>query len=302
MKTVEMLQHVTLQNGETLTYRTREGGSEVVVLVHGNMTSSKHWDLLMEQMDAHFTIYALDMRGFGGSSYNTRITSIKDFSDDLKMFVDALQLKDFTLVGWSTGGNVAMQFCADYAVYCKKLVLFASGSTRGYPFYGSNADGTPNLQNRLKTIEEIEQDPMKTIPMQQMYDTENREGLKFVWNSAIYTHNQPNEARYEAYVDDMLTQRNLADVYHALNTFNISAVSNEVSEGTNQVDAIQVPTLIIHGDRDYVVPMYMTNEIIEDFKGRAQIVSIENCGHSPLVDALEEVNDAIEQFIGINRQ
>lgn len=297
MSKVEMLQHVKLQNGETITYRVREGGEEVVVLVHGNMTSSKHWDLLMEKMDACFTIYALDMRGFGGSTYNNRITSILDFSDDLKMFVDALELRDFTLVGWSTGGNVAMQFCADYAGYCKKLVLFASGSTRGYPFYASNPDGTPDLQNRLRTIEQIEQDPVKTIPMQQMYDTKNREGLKFVWNSAIYTQNVPDEARYETYVDDMLTQRNLADVYHALNTFNISAAPNEVSEGTNQVDTIQVPTLILHGDRDYVVPMNMTSEIIEDFKGRAQVVKLENCGHSPLMDALEEVNNAIEQFI-----
>ena len=297
MSKVEMLQHVVLQNGETITYRTREGGEEVVVLVHGNMTSSKHWDLLLEKMDARFTIYALDMRGFGGSTYNTRITSIQDFSDDLKLFVDALDLKDFTLVGWSTGGNVAMQFCPDYAGYCKKLVLFASGSTRGYPFYASNTDGTPDLQNRLRTIEQIEQDPVKTIPMQQMYDTKNREGLKFVWNSAIYTQNVPDAARYDAYVDDMLTQRNLADVYHALNTFNISAVPNEVSEGTNQVDAIQVPTLILHGDRDFVVPMNMTNEIIEDFKGRAQVVMLENCGHSPLMDALEETNNAIEQFI-----
>ena len=297
MNKVEMLQHVALSNGETITYRMREGGEEVVVLVHGNMTSSKHWDLLLEKMDAQFTIYALDMRGFGGSTYNTRITSIQDFSDDLKLFVDALGLKDFTLVGWSTGGNVAMQFCADYADYCKKLVLFASGSTRGYPFYGSNPDGTPDLQNRLQTIEQIEQDPVKTIPMQQLYDAKHRDGLKFVWNSAIYTQNVPDDVRYEEYLDDMLTQRNLADVYHALNLFNISAVPNEVSEGTNQVDAIQVPTLILHGDRDYVVPMNMTNEIIEDFKGRAQIISLENCGHSPLMDALEEANNAIEQFI-----
>ncbi len=297
MSKVEMLQHVALQNGETITYRTCEGGEDVVVLVHGNMTSSKHWDLLLEKMDPRFTIYALDMRGFGGSTYNKRITSIQDFSDDLKLFVDALGLKDFTLVGWSTGGNVAMQFCADHAGYAKKLILFASGSTRGYPFYGWNADGTPDLQNRLRTIEQIEQDPIKTIPMQQMYDGGNRDGLKFIWNSAIYTQNVPDAARYEAYVDDMLTQRNLADVYHALNIFNISAVPNEVSEGTNQVDTIQVPTLILYGDRDYVVTTNMTNEIIEDFKGRAQVVKLENCGHSPLVDALEEVNDVIEQFI-----
>lgn len=249
MNQVDTLHKVELSNGETLSYRKRDGGAEVVVLIHGNMTSSKHWDLLMEALDERLTIYAVDMRGFGESTYHQRITAIKDFSEDIKLWVDALQLKDFTLIGWSTGGNVAMQYCADYPNDSKNLVLFASGSTRGYPFYSSNADGTPNVADRLVTLEQIEQDVVKTIPMQQMYDTKNRDGLKFVWNSAIYTHNQPDEMRYEQYVDDMLTQRNLADVYHALNTFNMSAVDNEVAKGKNQVSAIQIPTLILYGDR-----------------------------------------------------
>lgn len=297
MNKLDVLANVELSNGETLTYRKREGGDELVLLVHGNMTSSKHWDLLMESMDERFTIYAVDMRGFGESTYNKRITSIKDFSDDIKLFVDALELKNFTIIGWSTGGNVAMQFCADYPDYSKKLVLFASGSTRGYPFYSSNADGTPDLTKRLATIEQIEQDAVKTIPMQQMYDTKNRDGLKFVWNSVIYTQNQPDEARYEQYVDDMLTQRNLADVYHALNTFNISAVDNVVARGTNQVKDIHIPTFVLYGDRDFVVTGAMTTEIIEDFAGQAQIMKLANCGHSPLVDCLDETKEAIEEFI-----
>lgn len=297
MNQVDTLHKVDLSNGETLSYRKRDGGAEVVVLIHGNMTSSKHWDLLMEAFDERLTIYAVDMRGFGESTYHQRITAIKDFSEDIKLWVDALQLKDFTLIGWSTGGNVAMQYCADYPNDSKNLVLFASGSTRGYPFYSSNADGTPNIANRLVTLEQIEQDAVKTIPMQQMYDTKNREGLKFVWNSAIYTHNQPDEMRYEQYVDDMLTQRNLADVYHALNTFNISAVDNEVAKGTNQVSAIQIPTLILYGDRDFVVIEAMTNEIIEDFEGRAHVKKLQNCGHSPLIDCLDETKESIEQFI-----
>ncbi|AMO84057.1 2-hydroxy-6-oxo-6-phenylhexa-2,4-dienoate hydrolase [Solibacillus isronensis B3W22] len=297
MNKLDVLAKVELSNGETLSYRKREGGDELVLLVHGNMTSSKHWDLLLESMDERFTIYAVDMRGFGESTYNKRITSIKDFSDDIKLFVDALELRGFTIIGWSTGGNVAMQFCADYPDYSKKLVLFASGSTRGYPFYSSNADGTPDFTKRLATIEQIEQDPVKTIPMQQMYDTKNRDGLKFVWNSVIYTQNQPDEARYEQYVDDMLTQRNLADVYHALNTFNISAVDNEVARGTNQVKDIHIPTFVLYGDRDFVVTGEMTTEIIEDFEGRAQIMKLANCGHSPLVDSLDETKEAIEEFI-----
>ena len=297
MSEQELLKKVQLSNGETIAYRERVGGEKLLILVHGNMTSSKHWDVLMDTLDDRFTILAPDLRGFGQSSYINRVSHIRDFSEDLKLWIDALGLKDFALMGWSTGGAVAMQFCADYPGLCHELILLASASTRGYAFYDSNLDGTPNLSKRLLTLEEIEKDASKTMAMQSLYDSANREGLKAVWNALIYTHNHPQKTQYEDYVDDMLTQRNLADVYHVLNTFNISATSNEVSIGQNEVAKIQIPSLILYGERDYVVVESMTKEIIEDFRGRAKVVKLKNCGHSPLIDDLPQLVETIEQFI-----
>lgn len=288
---------VNLPNDETLTYREREGGEQPVLLVHGNMTSSLHWDVLMEKMDDRYKLYAVDLRGFGGSTYNKRITSIKDFASDVKLFVDAIGLKDFALIGWSTGGAVGMQFAADYPGYCQKLVLLASASTRGYPYYGSKEDGTIDLENRLKTLEEIEQDKGKTIPFQAAYDNNDREFLKGVWNSLIYTHKQPEPEQYERYIDDMRTQRNLADVYHALNTFNISAVHNGLVEGTNQAKDIQIPVYILHGDRDYVVTRPMQEEIMADLGEHATFIELKDCGHSPLIDDLDQLLKVLEEIL-----
>ena len=297
MELTDVLNKIELPNGETIAYRERLGDGQLVILVHGNMTSSKHWDLLIESLDNQFHIIALDLRGFGGSSYNQRITHIRDFAEDVKLFVDALGLKNFDLVGWSTGGMVCMQYCALYPEDCNKLVLLASGSTRGYPFYGMTADGQIDLMNRYTTLVEIEQDPYKTQAMQSLYDTKNREGLRTVWNSLIYTQHQPTEERYEAYIDDMLTQRNLADVYHSLNIFNMSDIDNVVSKGTGEINRITQPVLIIYGDKDYVVVEQMTNEIIEDFGDKAKVVKIENCGHSALVDNLCQLTNEIELFL-----
>lgn len=291
------LKKVKLGNGETITYRERPGGEEVIVLVHGNMTSSQHWDILIDSLDPLYTVIAPDLRGFGGSSYNQRITSIRDFSEDLHDFTQQLGLETFSLVGWSTGGAVAMQFTADHPEPVQKLVLLASASTRGYPFYGVKPDGSMDLENRLRTIEEIEADPGKTKPMQGLYDTGNREGLKAVWNAVIYTKRQPDPERYEVYVDDMLTQRNLADVYHALNTFNISAIDNGVTQGTDQAKDIRVPVLVLRGDRDLVVTKEMADEIMEDLGNNALFVPLEDNGHSPLIDDLDGLKQAIESFL-----
>lgn len=291
-----MIQKVLIENGEEIAYREREGGEEPIILIHGNMTSSKHWDVLMEVLDARYKVYALDLRGFGFSTYKRRIDSIKDFSDDLKGLVDKLGLQRFSLAGWSTGGAVAMQFAIDYPGLCKKLVLLASASTRGYPMFATNEDGTQNLDKRLQSIEEIGQDA-RTIGMQALYDEKDRVGLKTVWDAVIYTDRRPDEKKYEEYVDDMLTQRNLADVYHALNTFNISAVHNGVHAGTNEAAAINIPVLVLYGERDYVVTEQMTKEIMEDLKHVAQAIQLSNSGHSPLIDDLQQLKTTIENFL-----
>ncbi|WP_438310505.1 intracellular short-chain-length polyhydroxyalkanoate depolymerase [Sporosarcina sp. FA9] len=291
------LQTVLLPNNEEIAYRVRRGEEKTIILVHGNMTSSKHWDVLIDVLHSKFTIYAIDLRGFGESTYNERITQIKDFSDDLKGFVDALDLSDFNLIGWSTGGAVCMQFEADYPGLCKKMVLLASASTRGYPFFGTNTDGTLDLKTRLTTLTEVENDAGKTLAIQGLYDTKNRAGLQAVWNALIYTHNKPPEEKYDEYVDDMLTQRNLADVYYSLNTFNISAHHNGLNEGTNQAENIGIPVLILRGDRDYVVTEQMTQEIIEDIGEIATYIPLENCGHSPLIDNIEKLKEVIETFL-----
>ncbi len=291
------MQKILLDNGETISYRERYGGEQVIVLVHGNMTSSKHWDILMDELDPQYKLYALDLRGFGESSYHTRVQGIADFAHDLKGFVDALGLDSFHLVGWSTGGAICLQFVAEYPGMCEKLVLLASASTRGYPFYGTNADGTPDLEKRLKTIEEVENDAGKTLAVQGLYDTQNRDGLKGLWNALIYTHKQPEETKYELYVNDMLTQRNLADVYHSLNQFNISGSHNGLAMGSNQAKDISIPVLILRGDRDYVVSEQMTQEIVEDLGANATYIPLINSGHSPLIDDLPQLTQRIEEFL-----
>ncbi|MBA4535719.1 alpha/beta hydrolase [Bacillus aquiflavi] len=295
-----LLKAVDLPNGETIAYRERSGGEEIILLIHGNMTSSKHWDLFLEKLDPKYKVYAIDLRGFGRSSYYNRIYSINEFAEDVELFVNELKLQDFIMVGWSTGGAVGMEYVASYPNDCKKLVLLASASTRGYPFYGTTKEGLPDVQNRLKTYEEIKNDQGKTVQVQAAYDMKNREFLKTLWNMLIYTHNQPDEQRYEQYIDDMMTQRNLAEVYYALNTFNISHHSNEVCAGTNKVKNINIPVLVLRGEQDLVVTAQMTEEIVADLGAIARYVELKGCGHSPLVDDIEQTLSVIYEFLENN--
>ncbi|OPA80111.1 alpha/beta hydrolase [Paenibacillus selenitireducens] len=290
------LQTVDLPNGETLGYRVREGGDEVLLLVHGNMNSSQHWDLVMEHIDAKFTVIAIDMRGFGVSTYQTPITSLQDFTADLKMFIDAIGLERFALMGWSTGGGVIMQFAADYPEQVSKLILLASMSTRGYPFFAEHADGSIDVSRRVTTYEDICSLQYNRVKVEANRNRD-REFNRMLYNAVIYDRHQPSPERYEAYLDDMLTQRNLMDVYHALNRFNISHTDHEAGCGTGAAARIQAPMLVLWGEHDKVITESMMRELIGDLGDRARLCILENCGHSPLVDDLPQLLKHMEDFL-----
>jgi len=274
---------VALENGEIIAYRHRPGtGDKTIVLIHGNMTSSLHWDTVMEALDEKYTIYAVDLRGFGESSYSREIERIEDFSHDVEEWMAKLDLRNIALVGWSTGGAVAMDMCIDDTEHrIEKCILVASASTRGYPFF-------LQAQQRIaETKEEIIHDPFVTVPVETMQRMKNYAGIQAVWEQLIYTHYKSDHDHYGKYLRDICTQQNLGDVYYALHTFDI----------TDEIDEIQMPMLIIYGDRDYVVSEKMTQEIITDFGGKAKVLKIKDCGHSPMVDQLNILTTAIQKFI-----
>lgn len=288
---------VQLNNGEELTYREREGGGKLLVLVHGNMTSSKHWDLLMESLPEKYKIYAPDLRGFGGSSYNSEINSLHDFAEDLKDFFEKLNLEDFVLMGWSTGGGVAMDFAADNPDYIKKLILLESVGTKGYPIYKKDENGQPIPGELLSTKEEIANDPVQVLPVLNAYQSKDKDTMKMIWNATIYTDNKPEPEKYDEYVEDMFTQRNLVDVDYALAHFNISSEDTELNKANNKAEKINLPTLVLYGENDKVVTEKMAKDINKDIGENASLEYLENCGHSPLIDDLEQLKNKILTFI-----
>ncbi|HKL76330.1 MAG TPA: alpha/beta hydrolase [Halanaerobiales bacterium] len=291
------LKSVKLANGEKLGYRKKDGGEKLLVLLHGNMTSSKHWDILIESMPDEFTIYAPDLRGFGISSYNQEISSLHDFSEDLKMFCDKLNLNNFNLMGWSTGGGVAMDFAADNPEYVKKLILMESVGTKGYPIFKKDENGKPIPGELLSTKEEIANDPVQVLPVLNAYKNKDKDTMKMIWNNTIYTDNQPDPEKYNEYLEDMFTQRNLVDVDYALAHFNISNEHNGLEEGIGKAEKIEAPTLILYGENDKVVTEQMAKDINNDIGENANLQYLKKCGHSPLIDDLDQLLENILNFI-----
>jgi pimeloyl-ACP methyl ester carboxylesterase len=111
-------------------------GSTPIVLIHGNCSSSLYFQNFMLALAAtgRYTIFAPDMRGYGDSETlpvdATR--GVGDFSDDLASFVQLLGLSPFHLLGWSLGGNIAIQYTIDHPRSVRSLTLESTGSPFGF--------------------------------------------------------------------------------------------------------------------------------------------------------------------------
>jgi pimeloyl-ACP methyl ester carboxylesterase len=295
-----LLQSVEIENGERIYYRESGTGKIPFVMLHGNMTSSVHLDVLFDRMPNELRVIAPDLRGFGESTYKNEINSLEDFADDIISVINQLGVAEFYLGGWSTGGGIAMEIAAKLPKRVLGLVTIESVGIQGYPMFKKDAQGQPIVGEFIHTKDEIAADPVQVIPVLQAYEQKNKELMRTIWNAVIYTQNQPDEERYEMYLDDMMTQRNLVDVDYSLVHFNISHGYNGVVEGNGRIDQIQCPVLVFQGDRDYVVPPTM-GEGIRDALGEKAIYEHGDWGHSPFVDVPDMVCERIVSFLKTNK-
>lgn len=117
----------------------RDGEGTPVVLIHGNISSSLFFQPLMLALTR--PTLSIDLRGFGGSEsapVDAR-RGLRDFSDDVAAVLDALELTDVHLVGWSMGGGVVQQLALDRPELVASLTLQAPVPPYGF---GTRADGT----------------------------------------------------------------------------------------------------------------------------------------------------------------
>lgn len=286
---------ITLTNGEQYFYIDTKEGKETIVLLHGNMSSSIHYKPLIERLSKNYRVIAPDMRGFGDSTYKKPLESLSDLADDVIDFLNLLNIKDYFLGGWSTGGAIALDIAAK-TDQVKKLILIESASFRGYPIFKKDESGAPIVGEYYESKEALSQDMVQVAPMVAVMQNKDFNTMNAIWKQAIYTVNQPNEEDNQLYINETLKQRNLLDIDWALTTFNMSNFTNGITMGDGTIQNVTCPVLSIWSNKDMVVLEYMVDETIEALKD-VKKVTLKDSGHSPLVDCPDDLTNNILDFI-----
>lgn len=289
------LKKVRLPNGETYAYREAGQGNKVLVLIHGNMSSSLWWDVLIEELkDEDKKIYAIDLRGFGESSYNNPIKSINDLTLDIKLFADAVGISGFTIAGLSLGGSVAMGFTVDYPEYVSKLILIAPGPARGIRLHRRDAAGQIIPGEYVDSKKDIEEYNRHFL---NYYATRNYSALKKAYDEAVWNVNKPDPKRYQAYIEESCKQRCKIDVDWAVINYNISHEHNGFVAGSGEVDRITCPVLVLIGDKDKAITMEMAKSTVKDIGENARLIVMPETAHAPFEDSLDLIADEIRKFV-----
>jgi pimeloyl-ACP methyl ester carboxylesterase len=113
-------------HGHAVTYRTA-GSGPVLLLLHGITNSSETWEPVVEPLAEHFTVIAPDLLGHGQSARPRGDYSLGAHASGVRDLLSALGIQRVTVVGHSLGGGIAMQFAYQFPERCERLVLVSSG-------------------------------------------------------------------------------------------------------------------------------------------------------------------------------
>jgi pimeloyl-ACP methyl ester carboxylesterase len=263
--------------------RTRHlthGEGDPVVLLHGIGRSLEDWTDTLPALGAHHRVYAPDLIGFGLTDKPDVPYTLAGLARFVKHYLDAVgETRPVTLIGNSLGGGVAQQFAVMYPRQVRTLVLVNSAGFGQEVTLALRLLAVPRLGERLLTP-----DPrqcarvVRSLFHDPTFVTPERCG------HALLLAGQPDRAR--AYLS----------VVRFLGGWR--GVHREWRDTlTAQLAALRLPTLIVWGAQDRVLPAkHLTHA--RRLYPHARTHLFEDTGHLPQVERAEEFNRLVRGFIG----
>jgi non-heme chloroperoxidase len=227
--------YVTTPDGTEIFYKDW-GTGQPVLFSHGWPLSSDAWDVELKLLADHgYRAIAHDRRGHGRSSQPWQGNDMDTYAADLAVLVDALDLHDLIVVGHSTGGGEVVRYAAQHGVGRVVKVVTAGAVPPIMLKSDSNPEGTP-----LEAFDAIRAGVL--ADRSQFY-----RDLAFPFFGA----NREGSAVSEGSREDFWRQGMLVGLKGAYDC--VKAFSE--TDFTDDLKALDVPTLIAQGDDDQIVPI-----------------------------------------------
>jgi len=272
------VQHVSI-HGHSVGYRMA-GTGPVLLLIHGIAGSSAAWREVMPTLAERFTVIAPDLIGHGHSAKPLGDYSLGAYASGMRDLLGVLGVERATVVGQSFGGGVALQLAYQHPECCERLVLVDSG--------GLGREVSWML--RLMTLPGSEYLMPLLFPSfvrergNQLSRRLHRRGVRLgrvaeMWSAYASLTESANRHAF------VRTMRAVID-----------PSGQTVSANDRLYLAAQLPTLIVWGAQDTIIPVSHAYGAHEAIAG-SRLVVIEDAGHFPHVETPERFLEALLDFI-----
>lgn len=257
--------YVTVESGVKLFVEDiNPEGSKTIVFLHGWPLSHKQFEYQFDVLPfMGYRCIGIDWRGFGKSDKPISGYNFDRLADDIRAVVDVLQLDNFTLVGHSTGGAIAIRYMSRHnGNGVSKLVLVDAAAPVGFTTETAARFLTQVLNDRPKMMREVTENfffQYITSPFSEWFFQMGLEAAG--WSTAAIIIILRDEMLY-------------ADMQKIL-----------------------VPTLIVHGVHDKVIPFAQAQELNQKIKN-SLLVPFRYSGHGAFWEEREKFNEVLRQFIG----
>jgi len=251
--------------GQTIHYWD-VGAGPVVVLVHGLGSKKEDWLPVIGPLSQKYRLLVPDQIGFGWSDKPLLDYSVQTYVDFLNELLRQLKVEKATLIGESLGGWICGLYAAEitggaHLIPVEKLVLVdAAGLKQERPIPDLNPSSLAGMRALMQAV---------------FFDTSwlNEDALRKVFADKLATH----------------------DSYTVHSLVNNPALASERLD--NQLVNIKVPTLVVWGKQDSLLPIAAGERYAAGIPG-AKLVSFDKCGHVPSTEKTEEFLAAVNGFLG----
>ena len=265
-------------SGNIELYYEDHGTGKPVVLIHGYPLSGASWEKqLPVLLDAGYRVITYDRRGFGRSSKPTSGYNYDTFAQDLHRLVGQLELHDFALVGFSMGGGEVARYMGRYGSKDVSKAVFISS----VPPYLLKAPDNPEGVDKsafdgIQSAIKADRYAFFTEFFKNFYNTDQFLGKR---------------------VSEQAVQSSWNIAAGASATASLACVPTWYEDFRNDLARVQVPTLVIHGDADRIVPFASSGQRTAKMIPGARLVVVSGGPHFISWTHVDEVNAALLSFL-----
>jgi pimeloyl-ACP methyl ester carboxylesterase len=267
-------------HGHRVSFR-RAGEGPAILLIHGITGSSQTWEEVIPALAERHTVIAPDLLGHGESAKPRGDYSLGAYASGLRDLLIALGLEQATVVGHSLGGGVAMQFAYQFPERIDRLVLVSSG--------GLGQEVSLLLRSAALPAAEY------VLPLLCAEPLRNAGGAvaRFFGRVGLRpSYDLEEMARGFASLGDMETRPAFIHTVRGI----IDVSGQRVSARDRLYLAAEVPTLLIWGERDRMIPAAHGAAAHESMPGSRYLL-YERAGHFPHRDEPRRFADDLLEFM-----